>query len=209
MDVKYINRVEKGATNLAEPFKKTFPAGFYETKQDFDRAFEQEAPLNLSQLGEVVIKADTQQDTTIQVLRSNLATAAETVRSLHAHLEPLLIFFVDAASAIDANDPAWDLLLAVEVANDGSSVDVLGFATVYSFYVYPDRTRLRLSQVLVLPPYQGRGVGSRLVDAVYAMAEKKNAVDITVSPHGMLTGGTLVANALILFDMPEIVLMLL
>lgn len=36
----------------------------------------------------------------------------------------------------------------------------LGLATLYGFWAYPDTTRLRLSQVLVLPPYRcgaGRG----------------------------------------------------
>ena len=35
------------------------------------------------------------------------------VQELHRHLEPLLLFFVDGASAIDTSDPAWQLLIAV------------------------------------------------------------------------------------------------
>lgn len=179
MDVKYISKADQGATNLENAFKRAFPAGFFETKPDFDRALDREPPLNVTALGELVLKEDTLEDSTIQVLKSNLSTATEFIRELHAHLEPLLLFFVDAASAIDARDSAWDLLLAVETTKDGTT-EVMGFATVYNFYVYPDRRRLRLSQILVLPPHQGRGVGSCLVDAVYKMAEEVNAVDITV-----------------------------
>lgn len=51
-------------------------------------------------------------------------------QALHARLQPLLYFFVDASSAIDAEDPGWHLLTAVETAPDGE-VQVLGFATCY------------------------------------------------------------------------------
>ncbi len=58
-----------------------------------------------------------------------------------------------------------------------------GFCTVYSFYSYPDRSRLRVSQVLVLPPFQRQGVGRALLQAVYALADSRNALDVTVGGH--------------------------
>ena len=30
----------------------------------------------------------------------------------------------------------------------------IGFCTLYNYYAYPDKTRVRVSQILVLPPYQ-------------------------------------------------------
>ena len=57
----------------------------------------------------------------------------------------------------------------------------MGFATVYKFFAYPDRCRLRLSQILVLPPHQGRGVGSLLLRALCQLADAVDAVDVTVS----------------------------
>lgn len=42
------------------------------------------------------------------------------VQALHARAQALLYFFVDAASAIDASDPQWDIYLALEKAADGS-----------------------------------------------------------------------------------------
>lgn len=40
--------------------------------------------------------------------------------------------------------------------------------------------RLRLSQLLVLPPYQRQGVATQLVKATYALAAQRDAYDITV-----------------------------
>lgn len=56
----------------------------------------------------------------------------------------------------------------------------LGYCTLYTFYAYPDKKRYRLSQILILPPYQRKGTAASLLKAVYRLAEQNNAVDITV-----------------------------
>jgi len=53
---------------------------------------------------------------------------------------------------------------------------------VYRFYAYPDRARLRVSQVLVLPQHQRRGVGRALLQAAHAAARACDALDVTVRP---------------------------
>ena len=54
-------------------------------------------------------------------------------------------------------------------------------ATTFQFYAFPDRTRLRLSQIFVPPPHQHRGVGRALLQAVYDTAVERDALDVTVS----------------------------
>jgi len=39
----------------------------------------------------------------------------------------------------------------------------LGLTTMYNFWAYPENVRLRLSQILVLPPYQEAGLGKRML----------------------------------------------
>ena len=50
-----------------------------------------------------------------------LATVRPT-QELHARLQPLLMFFVDGASFIDAEEREWDLLLAVHTEGDITTV---------------------------------------------------------------------------------------
>ncbi|CAI7913049.1 unnamed protein product [Closterium sp. NIES-54] len=69
---------------------------------------------------------------------------------------------------------------AAAPARGESEVVVVGFCTIYSFYHHPNSSRLRLSQILVLPPYQAMGYGSRLLNQVHAMACRVQAYDITV-----------------------------
>ena len=40
---------------------------------------------------------------------------------------------------------------------------IVGYTTVYGFYAYPDKTRARVSQMLILPPYQRKGHGGTYV----------------------------------------------
>ena len=57
---------------------------------------------------------------------------------------------------------------------------IAGFATVYQYYAYPANIRPHVSQVLTLPPYQKKGQGSRLLNAIYKHYFKdKRVVDIT------------------------------
>jgi GNAT superfamily N-acetyltransferase len=61
---------------------------------------------------------------------------------------------------------------------------VAGYATVYEYYAYPDNTRPRISQMLVLPPFQRIGLGAQLLDNIYRhYASQPRVVDITGLPY--------------------------
>ena len=128
---------------------------------------------------------------------AKLSTAGPRLRALHARLSSLLTFYIDAASPIDARDEGWDMLLAVE---DGKSrgqqgegdggekknnkskrpASIAGMATLFSMYGFPDRTRLRVCQVSVLPPCQKQGLGMALVEAAFRVADERGCLDVTV-----------------------------
>lgn len=58
---------------------------------------------------------------------------------------------------------------------------IAGYVTVYQYYAYPEHQRQRISQMLVLPPFQRKGLGSRLLDTVQRYFwQNKNVIDITV-----------------------------
>lgn len=134
---------------------------------------------------------------------------------LHARLEPLLLFYIDAASAIEGDDPRWHVHFAVMRSPELGTDTVMGFCTTYDFYAYPDGTRcepkyraawhrawpltrytrlgrfhtqsrpspgshrMRLSQIFVLPPYQGMGLGSLLIESANAIAIQTNTLELT------------------------------
>lgn len=101
----------------------------------------------------------------------------------YSRLETFLVFFIDAASTIDKDDPNWIIyLLYQQFTNDLGQICYapIGFITVYMYYAYPDKKRPRISQVLILPPYQRKGHGRRLLTAIYNDLKKDSRVrDIT------------------------------
>lgn len=57
----------------------------------------------------------------------------------------------------------------------------MGYTTVYEYYAYPQNIRPRISQMLVLPPFQKLGLGTKFLETIYNFYQtQKNVIDITV-----------------------------
>lgn len=57
---------------------------------------------------------------------------------------------------------------------------ICGYATVYLYFAYPNKTRPRISQFLVLPPFQRKGLGAELLNVIYrSFLKDSNILDIT------------------------------
>ncbi|KAF2368140.1 Histone acetyl transferase HAT1 N-terminal [Trinorchestia longiramus] len=85
-------------------------------------------------------------------------------------LQMFTMFYVDAASYIDTEDDRWRYFLAFEryqTPDGNQQFAFVGFTTVYEFYGYPEHVRPRISQMLVLPPFQKMGVATGMLQAVY------------------------------------------
>ena len=113
---------------------------------------------------------------------AKLSTAGPRLRAIHARLSSLLTLYIDAASPIDAGDGGWDMLLAVETGGEGEKKKgaIAGMATLFSMYGFPDRTRLRVCQVSVLPPCQKLGLGMALAETAFKVADERKCLDVTV-----------------------------
>jgi len=90
-------------------------------------------------------------------------------RDYHERIQPFLLFYVDAASYIDVDDDKWNYYIVYEKYrhDSGYRYAFVGYMTVYNYYAYPERIRPRISQMLVLPPFQRQGHGSQLLQCFY------------------------------------------
>ncbi|RKP12064.1 acyl-CoA N-acyltransferase, partial [Piptocephalis cylindrospora] len=92
------------------------------------------------------------------------------LREYFRRLRPFSIFFIEGASYPDEDDDQWEFILAFDVLKDegeaGKTWGSVGYVNMYPFYRYPDSWRMRISQLLILPHYQGFGQGAYLYDLV-------------------------------------------
>ncbi|MFT7799535.1 histone acetyltransferase type B catalytic subunit [Arapaima gigas] len=186
--VKYTARVSE-KFDCVEPddvegkIHEIIPPGFCTNADDFITLLEKEA--NFKPFGSLlhtysVHSGEEGEDITYQIYKASSFPASYTglrgadmtcpgFCEYHKRLQTFLIWFIETASFIDVDDDRWDFFLIFEKYNkDGETLfATVGYMTVYNYYVYPDKTRPRVSQMLVLPPFQGEGHGAQLLEAVH------------------------------------------
>lgn len=118
----------------------------------------------------------------------------------HGKMQTWLLWFIDGASYIDIDDDRWEFFILFQKSgstsnNNGnsnsnghrngssslSSHQFVGYTSVYRYYAYFDKIRPRISQVLILPPFQRQGLGAKLLETIYSHYQGQGDVlDITV-----------------------------
>ncbi|XP_071826710.1 histone acetyltransferase type B catalytic subunit-like [Apostichopus japonicus] len=104
-------------------------------------------------------------------------------KDYHSKMQTFLWWYIDAASYIDVDDDRWTYYTIMEKysQNGNKQYAFVGYATLYRYYAYPDKIRPRISQFLILPPFQRRGHGCRFLRSIYSDVQKDSQVlDITV-----------------------------
>eukprot|EP00958_Prasinococcus_capsulatus_P022471 scaffold3166_cov399-Prasinococcus_capsulatus_cf.AAC.17 len=91
--------------------------------------------------------------------------------------QSLVFFFIDGASQIQL-DSKWEQLVLVK--EEGENIVFCGFTTLYNFYCYPESTRVRLSQILVLPPFQRQGFAYDILSHVHTLVLQRSSLDLSV-----------------------------
>ncbi|XP_019557231.3 histone acetyltransferase type B catalytic subunit [Aedes albopictus] len=101
----------------------------------------------------------------------------------HSRLESFSFWFIDAFSRVE-HDPLWLFFMVYEKYsnnNNETRYATAAYFTVYQYFSYPQFIRPRVSQILVLPPFQKLGIASHLIeDTIFKyFVPKENVADIT------------------------------
>jgi len=184
------------ADDVVEPLVKFLaPGSFTESKDEFTKHLTSTKETGFRPMGEMIHSFKSGEDETYEVYMCTESTPA--FRDYHERLQFWIMFYIDAASYIDIDDEHWKIFLLFKksgAAGGEHHYSVAGFITVYEYYAYgrTDNTgdeahthtnmkRPRISQMLILPPYQRKGLGSVLLNSVYRSYKNDvNVVDITV-----------------------------
>ncbi|WVZ64676.1 hypothetical protein U9M48_014166 [Paspalum notatum var. saurae] len=171
----------KGITDLKPVLQNIFGENLVD-KEKFLQTFSNECEyIRTAVMNGSAIKhgSSYESDPAVEIVRVELQGAAAF---LYSRLVPLILLLVEGSTPIDIGEHGWEMLLVVKKTNQESvsKFELLGFAVVHNFYRYPESTRLRISQILVLPPYQGEGYGLCLLEAINYIAQSENIYDVTI-----------------------------
>lgn len=98
------------------------------------------------------------------------------LKQLCERIQPFLKLFIDGASSIDHNDSKWYVYLLLDHQDY-----ILAYCSAYTFLMFPQGIRFRISQFFVIPPFQRRGLGAQLYRKVVKWASDLSRVqEITV-----------------------------
>lgn len=84
------------------------------------------------------------------------------------NFQSVLMFFIDGLSFIEV-DPYWTYYILYKKSQCPATkifaYSIMGYATTYEFWEHGDsECRTRISQFLILPPFQSKGFGTELLD---------------------------------------------
>ncbi|OJA07596.1 hypothetical protein AZE42_06279 [Rhizopogon vesiculosus] len=91
-------------------------------------------------------------------------------REYHRRMQLFILLYIEAGSYINEDDDAWEFSVLYEKRKRQSGTETyhfIGYSSLYNFYCFPEKLRMRLSQFVIIPPYQRHGHGSELYNAIY------------------------------------------
>jgi GNAT superfamily N-acetyltransferase len=108
----------------------------------------------------------------------------ENAMDIFCKAEQLAIWFIETASPIDFTDDKWEALFLLRKSSENASSTpfvFVGYYTLFTFHNPVRGSKMRVCQALILPPYQGRGLGRQMLLQVYRVAaERESVVEVTV-----------------------------
>ncbi|TFK72215.1 histone acetyltransferase type B catalytic subunit [Pluteus cervinus] len=91
-------------------------------------------------------------------------------REYHRRMQLFILLYIEGGSYINEEEDTWEFVVLYRKRRTEphlATYHFAGYSSLYPFYHFPEKVRLRLSQFVILPPYQRAGHGSQLYLAIY------------------------------------------
>jgi len=82
-------------------------------------------------------------------------------------IQALCTFFIDAASFIPIETNFWGYFLIMENIDNNKNWKTLGICSYKNFHIELNKYFTMLSQFMIFPPYQRKGIGTFLLEHIY------------------------------------------
>ncbi|SPC62338.1 related to histone acetyltransferase subunit HAT1 [Ustilago sp. UG-2017b] len=136
---------------------------------------------NVASLASSALSEDDPDARVFEVYRSTWETPG--FREYHRRMQLFVLLFIEGASYIQEEETNWEFFTLYEKVKEGekSTWHFMGYTSLYKFWCWPDSSRIRLSQFVVLPLYQKQGHGGALYTTVYDQIRQRSSVlELTV-----------------------------
>ena len=175
INIKYGQKLPN-SDNLDEIFANHFKNRYTTDKNIFISELIIENDLQ-KQKGKLIFENEKRKIYNIDILNDDFTSESYS-------LQALCTFFIDAASFIPLETNFWGYFLVIEYYNEkdkNNKWHTIGFTSYKNFHVEYNKYYTMLSQFLVLPPYQRKGVGTFLLENFYKylFKEDKGCLEIT------------------------------
>jgi len=177
VNIKYSQKL-KSNDNIEEIFKNHFQERYTTNKDTFLTQLKKENDL-LCPKGKLIYEENNKKIYNIDILKDDFTAESYS-------LQALCTFFIDAASFIPVGTNFWGYFLIIEAGEDKNWYTV-GFSSYKNFHVELEKYYTMISQFLVLPPYQRKGMGTFLLENAYRylFKEDKGCLEITTEDPGI------------------------
>ncbi|KAF8968343.1 acyl-CoA N-acyltransferase [Flammula alnicola] len=170
-ETAFLNRVEEDATSFR-------PSG--QLIYSYTRSVPNSASKGKRKRTGITQPLDPQSEDAIEFEVYHTTWDSPGFREYHRKMQLFILLYIEGGSFINEEEDTWEFVVLYEKRKrrDSShtvSYHFVGYSSLYPFYYYPEKIRLRLSQFVILTPYQRRGHGSELYKAIYQYIVK--------SPH--------------------------
>ncbi|WVQ94717.1 hypothetical protein IAU59_001797 [Kwoniella sp. CBS 9459] len=133
--------------------------------------------------GDSEIKEDDENAVVFEMYKSTWETPG--FREYHRRMQLFILLFIEGGSYVHEDEDAWEFITLFEKRKRPDSeiftYHFVGYVSVYPFWCYPEQVRLRLSQFVILPPYQQQGHGSKLYSTLFShMLSRSEVAELTV-----------------------------
>lgn len=81
--------------------------------------------------------------------------------ALYERFRIFSLFYIDGATTLDTDDLKWTFYTIYNASNH-----MVGYVALYTFFYYPDKWRMRISQFVILPHHQRQGHGMHLYNYI-------------------------------------------
>ncbi|KNZ80207.1 Histone acetyltransferase type B catalytic subunit [Termitomyces sp. J132] len=202
LNIKYTNKLDSTSTvdDVEGILSRFIPPGYFKDEQKF-LAFVEEDATTFHPLGQLIhsytrpaLSASTEKGKATSSSQSLDPGREDSVatwntsgfKELHRRMQIFILLYIEAGSYINEDENSWEFVVLYEKrkrreAPYAATYHFVGYSSLYPFYFFPEKTRMRLSQFVILPPYQHRGHGSELYKAIYQYTlSRPNIAELTL-----------------------------